>query len=87
MPTTTKPLNDLEKEIYQRIISGKRMFSYWTPSDFVYVTELNKDVCIHYTMRFKDGNMNIYYVMTGENEPLNFKPETRKLIIVPLPQN
>lgn len=85
MSVKTHPLNELERAVYQKIISGKRLFSYWTPQDFIYVTEYNETVCIHYRMRFRDKHLVIDYVLTSEKTDLKFQPETRKMILVPMP--
>lgn len=87
MSMKTLPLNELQKQVLDKIISGDRMFSYWTPQDFIYVTKFNDVLTIHYKMIFKKGNLIIDYCLTSEKEPLPFKPESTKMILVKMPDH
>lgn len=85
MPVKKLPLNELQKQVLNKITLGERLFSYWTPEDFVYVTRFNDTLVIHYKMIFKKGELVIEYTLTGQKDPLPFKPEKREILLVTMP--
>lgn len=81
MPTQLQKLNELQKEVYLKIVSGKRLFSYQLNYQFVYVTEFNGTTLIHYTMKFNKSYCEIKYCLTAQNTPLTYNPQVVTTIL------
>jgi len=81
---TTRQLNQLERQVMERIILGDRLFSYWTPQDFVYVTKFNEILLIHYRMIFSKNYLVIKWCLTSERHELKFTPQQEGIILKPM---
>ena len=70
--------------IYQKIVSTQVEACYYSYERFWYVIPYNDKVYIHYSLMIRNYNCEINYLITGNTQPIHYKPQDETVILKPL---